>query len=246
MAVFRPQVNFPVPETDLLSYVFDSPYPHKAESWQSSDPLLQSAHGPDYTGYTLEQIKDVAKLVGCGLHRLGTQGKHVALYGDGNLHFPLVFLGIIAAGSSCVLPTTRPPSGLAPFLDKSDTAFILFAPPVLDEVRAAAQHLKIPTEHLFMVDDSFTGSSTSDGIRHWSYLLDTPGGASYQWPRLSAQESKEITAVLFQTSGLVHYSSTSSRYYKLLTFHQHNGHTQVGTKNAPWADWGHRAKVVVV
>lgn len=68
---------------------------------------------------------------------------------------------------------------------------------MLDEVRKAAKELNIPTKRLFVVDESFNGSSTSDGIRHWSYLLDTPGGDAYQWPLLSAQESKETTAVLF-------------------------------------------------
>lgn len=39
MVAFRLEVNFPVREADLLSYAFDSPYPHKAEPWQSNDPL---------------------------------------------------------------------------------------------------------------------------------------------------------------------------------------------------------------
>lgn len=58
---------------------------------------------------------------------------------------------------------------------------MLFAPPMFDEVRKATKELNISTDRLFVVDDSRTGESTPDGIRQWSYLLETPGGDSYQW-----------------------------------------------------------------
>lgn len=97
MVVFRLEVNFPVREADLLSYAFDSPYPHKAEPWQSYDPLTIRTWPRLYRLY-LGRDQSAAKRVGCSLHRLGAHRKHVALYGDVNFHFPLAFLAFSLRG----------------------------------------------------------------------------------------------------------------------------------------------------
>jgi hypothetical protein len=81
---------------------------------------------------------------------------------------------------------------------------ILFAPQDLETVHAAAAELGIADERLFIVDEALQDPDATygaGGIRHWSYLLDTPDAETYAWPVLSPEEATTTTAFLIYTSG---------------------------------------------
>ncbi|EAW18096.1 class I adenylate-forming enzyme family protein [Aspergillus fischeri NRRL 181] len=72
-----------------------------------------------------------------------------------------------------------------------------------------------------MVDESLGGEHTNaseDGaFRHWGHLLKTPGGDIYEWPRLSPDEARTMTAVLLYTSGTTGSSKLAERtHYSLI------------------------------
>lgn len=204
MSLVQSRYSVNAPQTDLLSYLFGSPYKNEGV-WPSSEPLLESAAQCDRPGYTIDQIKAIVKRVGCGLHQLGAQGKRVMVYGDANINFPLAILGAIAAGAACNVLAPGPADELISRLRQLDCDIVLFAPQDRKLVCVAAARLGISSERLFMVDESFGGVNTDDSddgaFRHWDHLLQTPGGDDYEWPRLSPAEARATTALLLYTSG---------------------------------------------
>ncbi|GKZ33151.1 hypothetical protein AbraIFM66950_002935 [Aspergillus brasiliensis] len=220
MALIRSRYSANPPPTDLLSYLLDSPYRDEG-AWPSSEPLLESVAKSDRSGYSIDQIKDIVKRVGCGLHQLGAVGKRVMVYGDANIHFPLVILGVIAAGATCNVLAPGPVEELVSRLRQLDCDIVLFAPQDRELVCTAAASLSIPSERLYMVDESLGGQNgeglDDGGPRHWSHLLTTPGGDDYEWPRLSPDEAKTTTALLLYTSGTTGSSKLAERtHYGLI------------------------------
>lgn len=128
------------------------------------------------------------------------------LYGEANIHFPVALLGIMAAGAACAI---IPPSSvyhIALYLRQMDAGFILCRPNDVSRACDAARQVGIHAEHVFIVDRSVSdiGSTNEQHVRHWSWLLNVPGGNEYTWPRLG-EESKEAEAVLLCTSGYVSF-----------------------------------------
>ncbi|KAL4740230.1 AMP-binding enzyme [Aspergillus similis] len=206
MSIVRSQYSATVPPTDLLSYIFGPPYKDEG-AWPSSEPILQlskESSGGCACGYSIDQIKSLVKRLGNGLHHLGARGKPVMIYGEANIHFAIAVLGILAAGAEVNILASGPAEYLVSRLRQLKCETVLCSPEQKDAeaVLDAAGVLGIPRERLFIVDESLCGSETLEGkVKHWSYLLDTPGGDLYEWPRLSPDEAKSTTAVLLYTSG---------------------------------------------
>jgi acyl-coenzyme A synthetase/AMP-(fatty) acid ligase len=208
MSVVRSQYIVTVPETDLLSYIFGPPYKDEG-AWPSSEPILQLSKeslGGFECGYSIDQIKSLVKRLGNGLHHLGARGKRVMIYGEANIHFVIAVLGILAAGAEVNILASGPAEYLVSRLQQLKCDIVLLSPEQADSeaMLDAAGVLGIPHERLFIVDESLGGRETLEGkVRHWSYLLNTPGGDLYEWPKLSPDEAKSTTAVFLYTSGYV-------------------------------------------
>ncbi|KAL4914349.1 AMP-binding enzyme [Aspergillus aurantiobrunneus] len=216
MATIQPRYTVKPPATDLLSYLFSTPYKNEG-AWPSSTPLLQPAKAGSPC-YTAHELTTLTKRIGCGLYTLGARGKRVMVYGDANIHFPLAVLGVIASGAACNMLAPGRVEALVSRLRQLECDIVLFAPGDRDVVAAAAAELGIPAERLFVVDESLRGEGFAlDGARHWSFLLDTPGGDAYEWPRLSPDEAKSTTAILLYTSGTTGASKLAERtHYGLI------------------------------
>ncbi|KAL4745423.1 hypothetical protein BDW72DRAFT_211451 [Aspergillus terricola var. indicus] len=216
MSVVGSQYSVTVPPTDLLSYIFGPPYKDEG-AWPSSEPILQSSEeslGGRAYGYSIDQIKSLVKRLGNGLHHLGAQGKCVMIYGEANIHFVIAMLGVLAAGAEANILASGPAEYLVSRLRQLKCDIVLFSPEREDflTVLDAAGVLGIPRERLFIVDESLDSSETlKDKVKHWSYLLDTPGGDLYEWPILSTDEAKSTTAVLLYTSGTTGTSKLACR-----------------------------------
>lgn len=200
MSVVSAKYNIPIPEKDFLSYLFDAPFGDKG--WPSPEPLLHSTVDSEPC-YTIDEIKDKVRHIGCGLQQLGSQGSRILLYGEANIHFPLALLGIMAGGGACAV---LPPSSvyhIILYLRVMDAGFILCGPKDLPRVIDAASQVGIPSEHIFVVDESVLDTGSGNGqVRHWNWLLNAPGGEKYVWPRLG-KESKDVEALMLCTSGYV-------------------------------------------
>ncbi|KAL6237916.1 hypothetical protein BDW75DRAFT_248354 [Aspergillus navahoensis] len=220
MSIIKSKYSVTVPPTDLLSYIFDPPHEDEG-AWPSSEPILQSSkESLNGCVYSIDQIKSLVKRLGNGLHHLGARGKRVMIYGEANIHFVIAVLGILAAGAEVSILAASPVEYLVSQLRQLKCDIVLFSPERADTeaVLGAAEVLGIPRERLFIVDESPTGSGIlQDDVRHWSYLLDTPGGDLYEWPRLSPDEAKSTTAVLLYTSGTTGTSKLACRtHYGLI------------------------------
>jgi acyl-coenzyme A synthetase/AMP-(fatty) acid ligase len=203
MALIKSKYTVDPPATNLLSYLFDAPY-NDHGGWPETEPLLLSAKDPNFLGYTIKEIESIVKRLGCGLNKLGTQEKRIMVYGTDNVHFCLAVLSVIAAGAACNVLAVSPVEYLVTRLRQLECDAILFAPQDLEIVRAAAKEVGIPDKRLFIVDEALHDPDETygaGGIRHWSYLLDTPGHEIYEWPKLSPEEAKTTTAFLIYTSG---------------------------------------------
>ncbi|KAL4997379.1 AMP-binding enzyme [Aspergillus recurvatus] len=230
MSIIRSKYSVSVPPTDLLSYIFDAPYKDEG-AWPSSEPILQlSKESLNGCVYSVDQIKSLVKRLGNGLHHVGARGKRVMIYGEANIHFAIAVLGILAAGAEVNILASSPVEYLISRLQQLKCDIVLFSPEQADveAVLGAAGVLRIPSERLFIVDESLSGNGAlRDEARHWSYLLDTPGGDLYEWPRLSSDEAKSTTAVLLYTSGTTGTSKLACRtHYGLIgniaqTLHHH-------------------------
>lgn len=194
--------TIPIPETDYLSYIFEGPYDEK-KAWPSTKPILVSTEASD-PSYTIDDIKDFVKRLGCGLHHIGARGRRVMLYGEANIHFPLALLGAMAAGSACAVIPPSSVHHITFYLRQMEAGFILCGLNDVTRARDAARQVGISPGHIFVVDRSVSdvGFTNEQQVRHWSWLLNVPGGSEYVWPRLRA-ESKEAEAILLCTSGYV-------------------------------------------
>ncbi|KAL3490056.1 acetyl-CoA synthetase-like protein [Aspergillus germanicus] len=219
----------PPPSTSLLSYLFDSPY-NDHGGWPETEPLLLPAKDPNFPAYTIDEIESIVRRLGCGLNKLGTQGKRIMVYGTDNIHFSLAVLGVIAAGASCNVLAVSPVEYFVNRLRQLECDVILFAPQDLDTVRGAAVELGIPDERLFIVDEALddgdralgNGAETHSlgGIRHWGYLLNTPEAETYEWPVFSPEEVKTTTAFIIYTSGLIGSIESMLRHINLERTHR--------------------------
>lgn len=201
--------TIPIPETDYLSYIFEGPYDEK-KAWPSTKPILVSTEASD-PSYTIDDIKDFVRRLGCGLHHIGARGRRVMLYGEANIHFPLALLGAMAAGSACAVIPPSSVHHITFYLRQMEAGFILCGLNDVTRARDAARQVGISPGHIFVVDRSVSdvGFTNEQQVRHWSWLLNVPGGSEFVWPRLRA-ESKEAEAILLCTSG----------YVTTLAFHQ--------------------------
>ncbi|KAL3461675.1 acetyl-CoA synthetase-like protein [Aspergillus heterothallicus] len=219
MAMINSKYTVDPPLTNLLSYLFDAPY-NVDSGWPETEQLLLSARDLNFPGYTITEIESLVRRLGCGLNHLGCSGKPVMVYGSDNINFCIAVLGVVAAGAACNVLASSPVEYLVARLRQLNCDTVLCAPQDADIVSQAAKELGFSHLRLFVVDESLQAdhcACQNGGIRHWSYLLDTPGGETYEWPKLSESEAKATTAFLIYTSGTTGTSKLAERtHYSLI------------------------------
>lgn len=196
--------NFPVPATDCLSYIFgNGPY-KDTQAWPSNEPILLSTIEAD-SSYTFDEIKTLVKRVGCGLYHMGARGKRVLLCGETNIHSSIALLGVLAAGAACCVLLPSSTDSAVSYTRQITAEFILCFPTYAPRACEVARQVGMPVDHIFAVDEFISEvHPITPPVRHWSWLLNTPGGDDYSWPCLG-QESNNVDAILMATSGYVYF-----------------------------------------
>lgn len=74
---------------------------------------------------------------------------------------------------------------------------LLVEPAFVETALEAAAQANLPRSHIFQFSDAEAPVPARFGVVDWRGMLGTPAqGDAYQWPRLTAQESKETVATI--------------------------------------------------
>jgi hypothetical protein len=122
--------------------------------------------------------------------------------------------------------------------------YVFFQPEHLETVTAAAKIAGVPDENLFILDESETCEKLQFPVSHWASLLDLINGPSFQWKRLSDDESKKTTALFCHTSGYFAQDSYSKDEWPNSDNRQDYRFPENGRENPLWLDWEYGAVVI--
>ena len=141
----------------------------------------------------------------------------VCIHAFNDIMYPMLFLGIIAAGGIFVGSNpSYTPYELAHGIRVSDTKFIITEPEMLQSTKTAAKECNIPQANILIFN--VLGQSATPGNQSWEWLL---GHGEVDWPRFDDLESAKITqaARLFSsgTTGLP--KSAIWSHYNLVAEH---------------------------
>jgi hypothetical protein len=203
MAEVSSRFQVPVPSTDILTYIFDSPW-SPSQGYTDDERLILSARGIEQHSCTFNHLKYLVKCFASGFGKRAQPNPRVVIYGTLNVNLPAVLLGSIGAGASCNICPAYPLAETTARFQTLSADYVFFEPRHLETVTAAAKVAGIPTENLFVLDDFEICEELRYPLPHWSLLLDLVDGPTFQWKRLSEEEAKTTTALFCHTSGYVH------------------------------------------
>ncbi|KAF2456282.1 hypothetical protein BDY21DRAFT_348452 [Lineolata rhizophorae] len=191
---FLAQRTVPISTQDLLSWTFDNP------PYDLDKPIYLDCHDPSIS-FSSRQSKTAIRKIAAGLQNEGLQrGETVCIHSFNDVHYPLLVLGIIAAGG--VFTGTNPgytTYELAHHLKASDTKIIIAEPEILGAIEKAAKAIGVQDPRIFVFDNAHNSGKIPAGYRSWRSLLDH---GETDWPRFDdLQTTQNTTAMLLFSSG---------------------------------------------
>ncbi|KAF7524208.1 hypothetical protein PCG10_005900 [Penicillium crustosum] len=189
--IFEPERRVPLPEQDLLSYIFNDP-----KTYDPNEPIYVDTKDQTQT-VSFNQARTIIRRLITGLRAAGVQVNDcVAVHAFNNLHYSLFVLAIIGTGG--VFTGTNPSYRsweLEHHLKTSQAKFIITEPDLASSVMTSAQQVGICHDHIWVYDPN--GSAMlSTGLQSWTTLLDH---VESDWLRPIAP--KKTTAARFFSSG---------------------------------------------
>jgi 4-coumarate--CoA ligase len=184
-----------IPATDILSYVYpEGKEPYDQPIWIDADNTEKSLSPKQALGWI--------KRLGLGLDNLKiNRGEVVMMFSTNHIFCPVAYLGV--AGSGRVFSGTNPAYTVGEIsyqITNTGAKIILVDPALLDNLLKAADQVGFPHDKIYLFLDE--PCKTQRGIKDWSSFLPTQKAAeSWQWHRMSAEESSSNTAVLNYSSG---------------------------------------------
>ncbi|KAG4429423.1 hypothetical protein IFR05_015097 [Cadophora sp. M221] len=190
--MFSAERNIPIPTKDLISWTFDEP------RFDRDEPIYIDAKDASRSISSNQARVLIRKLV-AGFHAAGLKkGDCVCLHSFNDIYYPILFLGIIAAGG--VFAGTNPSYTqfeLVHHIKTAKTTFFITEPEMLDNAVAAARECGIPQSKVWIFD--VLGHPVPQGFRSWKELL---GHGEKDWVRFDDEKtSKETTAARLFSSG---------------------------------------------
>jgi len=205
----------PIPNKDLLSWTFDD------SKYDPNKPIYVDAADPTRS-ISAAQAKLLIRKLAVGFHAVGVRhGDCVCVHAFNDIYYPILFLGIIAAGA--VFVGSNPAytsSELTHHFGTSQGRFILTDPTYLDPILQASQNCKIPRTNVFIFDPR-GGDDKRDMAprsRDWTWLLDH---GERDWHRFDDEAvSRTTTAARLFSSGTTGLPKAASiSHYNLVAQH---------------------------
>jgi acyl-CoA synthetase (AMP-forming)/AMP-acid ligase II len=140
---------------------------------------------------SLNQARTAIRKVVAGLQHAGLQrGDCVCVHSFNDIYYPILFLGIIAAGG--IFAGTNPgytQYELAHHIKTAKVRFLISEPEILSNLRAAAKELNLPKENLWIFH-SLPQQKCPEGFKSWEELLSH---GEKDWVRFNDLETCRTT-----------------------------------------------------
>ncbi|KAJ9637043.1 hypothetical protein H2204_004967 [Knufia peltigerae] len=178
--------HYPIPTTDLLTWMFDAKVPYEADK-----ALYIDARDPSRS-ISCRLARQIVRRLAAGFRKAG-------------VYYPMAFLGIIAAGAifAGLNPSYTVPE-MVHAVKTADITHFLAEPEFLPKVTRAAAQCSIPSSHIFAFDTLGQSIPPKLDIKSWK-VLQVPGEEA-DWERFDDRtlSEKTIAARLFSsgTTGL--------------------------------------------
>jgi acyl-CoA synthetase (AMP-forming)/AMP-acid ligase II len=181
------EVHLDIPNQDLLSWMFDHP------QYSIDKPIYIDASNPSRS-ISCRQGKVLTKRLAAGFRKAGLKkGDCVCMHAFNDIYYPMVFLGIVAAGG--VFTGTNPSYTVHELIHAINTAkikFFISEPKFLPNVLRAAEDCRIPRSNLFVFDVLDKAESLPEGVRSLSWLQQH---GEQDWERFDDKKLSESTPV---------------------------------------------------
>ncbi|KAF8856995.1 AMP-binding enzyme [Acephala macrosclerotiorum] len=189
---FPAERQHPIPTKDLLSWTFDD------IKYDLDEPIYIDAKNPS-NSISANQARVLIRKLAAGLRAAGLKkGDCVCLSSFNDIHYPILFLGIIAAGG--IFAGTNPSYTqfeLIHHIKTTKTNFLITEPELLKPVLAAAKECSIPESKIWIFD--VLGQTLPEGFKSWRDLLNY---GEEDWIRFDDEKTcKETTAARLFSSG---------------------------------------------
>ncbi|KAF2122256.1 hypothetical protein BDV96DRAFT_594164 [Lophiotrema nucula] len=187
---FLAKAHSPIPTQDILSWQFDDP------QYDLDQPIYNDAVDPTRF-ITGRQGKALIRQLAAGFRKHGLRkGDCVVIGSFNNLFYPVLALGILAAGG--IYTGTNPAYTSFEVAHQVNTVhakFIICEPDILSTILEAKHD--VPKSRIFIFDHD--GQRVPDGFESYKALLEH---GEADWPRFDdAETSKNTTAMLLFSSG---------------------------------------------
>ncbi|TVY85924.1 Acyl-CoA ligase, partial [Lachnellula willkommii] len=192
MVFYAEEKSVPIPTKDIPSWIFDDP------KYDQDEPIYIDAKDPSRS-ISLNQARVIVRKLVAGLQAAGlSKGDCVCLHSFNDINYPMLFLGIIAAGG--VFAGTNPSYTefeLVHHINTAKAKFFITEPEMLKNSLAAAKKCGVPQSNIWIFD--VLGQTIPSGFRSWTELLSH---GEKDWKRFDDEKTcKETTATRLFSSG---------------------------------------------
>ncbi|KAK3676144.1 hypothetical protein LTR78_003894 [Recurvomyces mirabilis] len=209
---FLAQEHFPVPTKDIPSWTFDN------IKYDQDEPIYIDALNPKKNSVSARQAKQYVHRLVAGLHAQGLQkGDCVCMHSPNHILYPLVFMGVVAAGG--VFAATNPaytPYEMVHALKIAKVKFVIAQLDLVKSLEKAMQDVGMSKDKVVVFNPD--GEAAPDGYKVWSDLISH---GEKDWNRFDDLQTAKHTeaARLFSsgTTGLPKAASLS--HYNLVAQH---------------------------
>ncbi|KAL4779644.1 hypothetical protein BJX76DRAFT_365074 [Aspergillus varians] len=204
--IFEPAARFPVPYTDILSYLFSSP------KYNPDKPLYVDVANPSRS-ISHNQARSIIRQLIAGLRAWGLKpGDCVAIHSFNDIYYPMLVLAIVGAGG--VFTGSNPAyttHELAHHFRASEARFVLSEPEIIAPILTAATEVGILEENVRVFDTQ--GQDVPPGRGSWRELFKS---GEQDWVHFDDEERAKTTAAARL------FSSGTTGLPKAVTITHHN------------------------
>ncbi|OAP56935.1 hypothetical protein AYL99_09047 [Fonsecaea erecta] len=181
------QKKLPVPTQDLLSWIFDG------ADYDPNKPIYIDTSNPSRT-LSLNQGLGLVRKLAAGFRAAGLKkGECVCVHSFNDIYYPVLFLGILAAGGT--FAGTNPSYTsfeLKHHLKTAGAKYVVAEPELLDAIKAASEDCGIPDSNFRIFN--VKGQAVPQGFQSWEELMEH---GERDWDRFDSEEIASTTPAAF-------------------------------------------------